>query len=95
MCLGNAEELSLTIEGWQKLFPDGLPDFFIDTNSLIDIQAWLPHIGKVSVKVFMRWAATKNAEIAKRRASFQMTGAFPLLDARLTDEQFKQTAAST
>ena len=83
MCFVNAAEITLDIRGWNELFPLGLPEFYTDTDSLIDIKASLPNIEKGCVKAFTQWATTRNAEIAQRRASYRTTGHFPLLNALL------------
>lgn len=81
MCYSNADEIALTIKEWNALFPDGLPNSYIFMNSLIGIGILLPIIKKESVKEFMQWATTKNAEFALQRASCPIEGNFPLLNA--------------
>lgn len=81
MCFENAEEIRLSIPQWNELFPNGLCDCYIATAGMIDIEASLPSIRRESVNDFKQWATSKNAEAAARRASCQIRGVFPLLDA--------------
>lgn len=60
MCYSNSPESKLSCNEWQKMFPHGVPDVYIDGDYQINIKELLPCIRKESIPEFILWANRKG-----------------------------------